>query len=203
MSKINIKFFQKLNWVKVSVIANITIISIAIIGFAGNGIIRQSDVNPEFCASCHPMDANVQSYMDSNHLDNVHMQAGVQCKECHDYPLQAEIASGINYILGNYEIVSIEDQRLAHRQFGDEMCFQCHISAEYLANQTDFLRLNPHLSHWANLSCNECHISHGDQIDYCSNCHSNGGQRMTGGEILPRADNPWESGEGSADAPSH
>jgi hypothetical protein len=36
------------------------------------------------------------------------------------------------------------------------------------------------------MPCNTCHISHGQQIDFCSQCHDNGGQRMIGAPIKPR-----------------
>ena len=62
---------------------------------------------------------------------------------------------------------------------------------EYHAARTDYLIRNPHLSHWPDVKCTTCHISHGEQVDYCSQCHDNGNQRMTGGEIIPRAENPW------------
>ena len=90
---------------------------------------------------------------------------------------------------GDYTIAKAGS--LAKRQFDDAMCLTCHISNEHLANSTDFLQRNPHLSHWGDLTCSDCHVSHGAQVDLCSECHVNGGQRMVGGEIIPRAENPW------------
>lgn len=173
------------NWFKFSIIANAVIILGIAVGLGSMAIIHQSDTNPAFCGACHNMQRHVTSYLTGNTLDAVHGKAGVQCKECHDYPIPAEIESGIKFITGNY------DKDMPRRKFDDEMCLQCHISNEYLANQTDYLARNPHLSHWPDLKCRSCHISHGEQVDYCSQCHDNGGQRMTGGEIIPRAENPW------------
>ncbi len=177
---------KKFNWGKFAIIANIVLIVGIGIGLASMAIIHQSDTNPNFCATCHNMESYVDSYLNGHTMDNVHAEAGVQCKECHSaYDIPAEIESGIKFITGNY------DKSMPQRKFGDEVCNQCHISMEYIALQTDFLFRNPHASHWPDLKCRSCHISHGEQIDYCSECHDNGGQRMTGGEIFPRSDNPY------------
>jgi cytochrome c nitrite reductase small subunit len=180
---------KKPNWLKISLITNIVLVAVAVIGLSGMAVIHQSDTNPEFCATCHLMQSRVDSYLTSTNLDHVHAQAGVQCKECHDYSIPDEIESGIKYITGNY------NPDLPRRKFGDEMCLQCHISMDYMATQTDYLVRNPHLNHWPDMRCTICHVSHGEQVDYCSDCHDNGGQRMTGGAIIPRAENPWAPSE--------
>lgn len=180
---------QKRSWLKISIFANIVILAFVLAGVAGATVIHESDTNPNLCGLCHIMQPNVQSYLTSNHLDNVHNQAGVECKECHDYPISAELAGAVSFLTGNYTVT--REGTLPKRQYADEMCLQCHISSEHLANSTDYLVRNPHFSHWGDLTCSDCHISHGEQIDLCSECHTNGGQRMVGGEITPRAENPW------------
>ncbi len=144
-----------------------------------------SNTYPELCAVCHNMAGYVDSYLNSDNMDRIHAQANVGCKQCHDYPVPAEVESLVRYVTGAY------DKDMPRRKFAEEMCLQCHISLEYHANRTDFLVRNPHLSHWPGVQCGACHISHGEQVDYCAQCHDNGGQRMTGGEIVPRAENPW------------
>ena len=173
------------NWLKISIFANVAIIAIVAAVFGGMEVIHQSDTNPLFCASCHNMEKHVDSYLHSDNLDAIHAKASVQCKDCHDYTIAAEIDSGIKYVTGNY------DPSMPKRKFSQDMCLKCHISLEYHADRTDFLTRNPHFSHWPDLQCTSCHISHGEQVDYCSQCHENGGQRLTGGEIVPRAKNPW------------
>ncbi|PKO16370.1 MAG: hypothetical protein CVU39_08375 [Chloroflexi bacterium HGW-Chloroflexi-10] len=175
---------QKTNWLKVLTISNIVIIALVAIGIGSMAVIHQSDTNPNFCSTCHIMQPNVTSYQTGNTMDNVHQQAGVECKDCHDYPVPAEIASGVNYLVGNYEVDT--QGKILKRVYTDEMCLDCHISQEYVADVTDFLFRNPHNSHWGFMPCSECHISHGEQIDYCSSCHDNGGQRMTGEPIEDR-----------------
>lgn len=161
-------------------IANILIVAIIAVGGLSLGLIHQSDTNPNFCATCHIMDANVTSYLTSNNLDNVHYQTGVQCKDCHDYPVSAEITSGFKFITGNYEVD--ETGALAKRTFDPEICTQCHISLEHVAEKTIDLDRNPHDNHTGIETCSTCHVSHGEQIDYCSSCHENGGQTMTGAD---------------------
>lgn len=173
-------------WLRLSLIGNGVLVAGVLIAVAAMFVLNQSDTNPGFCAICHIMRPYVESYRSSNDLDNVHAQANVQCKECHsDYDIPDEIASGWNFVIGNYE------DPLAKRRFENDICLQCHISEEYVANQTDFLFRNPHRSHFEDLPCRTCHVSHGDQIDYCSMCHDHGEQRLVGEEIVPRSDNPF------------
>ncbi len=184
------------NWLKISIIVNVAIVALIAIAGAGMFVLHQSDTNPSFCASCHLMKANVDSYLTSSNLDHVHEQAGVQCKDCHDYPVQAEIASGIKFITGNYTVD--KNGALTVRKFDDTMCLKCHISYQHVAQMTDFLPRNPHDSHNGEMPCNTCHVSHGQQIDYCSGCHDNGGQRMVGAPVTPRG---TIGGSGSSSEP--
>lgn len=173
----------KVHW---AVIVLTVVILFNITGFVVWSVDRETRTNPEFCSSCHIMERYVDSYLNSNRLDNVHMQANVGCKDCHvDYTLRDELESGFKFLTGDYEKV------LSRRRFDDQMCLNCHISMEYQAQRTDFLTRNPHLSHWPDLRCGSCHLAHDRQVDYCSQCHDNGGQRMTGDPIVPRAHNPW------------
>ena len=110
------------NWFKISVYFNIAVVVIAALVAADGYVVHQSDTNPQLCATWHLMESHVDSYLTSNHLDNVHEQANVECKDCHDYPLQAEITSGINYLIGNYTVVSADNPELEKRVFEDEMC---------------------------------------------------------------------------------
>jgi cytochrome c nitrite reductase small subunit len=179
------KGWRRLNWFKLSMIANAAVILFIIAGATGMAVVDASNTNPQFCATCHNMKSHVVSYLTSNNLDHVHALANVGCKDCHDYAIPQELQSGLKFITNDY------DPAMPRRKFDQAMCLKCHISAEHVANSTDFLVRNPHLSHWPDLKCSSCHISHGPQIDYCGQCHDNGGQRMIGGPIVPRAENPW------------
>ena len=177
------KIRRNLDWTKILLIAAL-VICISIAG--GFGLDHYSRVTPNFCATCHNMESHVVSYLESTHLDNVHYQANVGCKDCHaDYSIPQELASVWSYVTGDY------DKVFRKQKYESEMCTQCHISEEYQATQTDYLQRNPHLSHYPDMRCESCHISHGEQVDYCSQCHDNGGQRMTGAPIEPRSENPF------------
>ena len=166
-------------------IIGIVVLFLVIAGGVGGGyLIHLSNTSPQFCSTCHIMDFNVNSYLTSNDMDNVHYQAGVECKECHDYPVKAEVTSGIKFLVGDYTVD--KEGKLLPVSYDNTMCFKCHISYEHLGISTDFLYRNPHKNHNGELACKTCHVSHGDQIDYCSQCHDNGDQRMIGGEITPR-----------------
>jgi hypothetical protein len=188
---------KRTNWLRISIFANIAIL-IVVAGVSGAAVIlHQSDTDPNFCATCHIMQPNVTSYLTGDNLDHVHYEAGVQCKECHsDYGIPEEVASGIRFVTNDYELD--ENGVLAKRDFGDEICTQCHVSLAHVAVQTDFLYYNPHGTRMGTFPCNTCHLSHGEQIDYCSECHTNGGQRMIGDttpreEVLGEPVNPYGS----------
>lgn len=172
----DMKAKKPLGWLKISIIANIVLVVAAVGGLVALELLHQSDTNPSFCATCHIMEKNVNSYLTGPNLDHVHDLAGVQCKECHEYPVDAEIASGIKFVTGNYEVG--DDGELLKRKYGDEMCLQCHISYDNVAKRTADLDKNPHKSHLGELPCSTCHISHGEQVDYCAQCHDNGDQEM-------------------------
>ena len=193
---------KKANWLKISMAVNGLILALMVIGLGTTYVVHQSDTNPQFCGLCHVMQKNVQSYTTGHTLDNVHQQAGVQCKQCHDYPLSAEITSGVKFMIGDYDVVNADNPSLPKRSYSDEMCLKCHISTSHVAAATDFLARNPHQSHWTDLHCSTCHTSHGEQVDYCGKCHDNGNQRMVGAAIISRANNPWVAGKGSKDAPT-
>lgn len=146
---------------------------VLVIGISGFSFHSYTKTNPSFCASCHNMESHVTSYLTSNHLDNVHSQANVMCKDCHsNYTVFDETKSLFTYISGDY------DEIFTKRKFDSEMCLQCHISMEYQAEQTVYLARNPHDSHYPELQCTTCHAAHSNQVDYCSQCHDNGEQRM-------------------------
>jgi nitrate/TMAO reductase-like tetraheme cytochrome c subunit len=162
---------KKINGLKISIISNILLVLVIAIGAASWYTIHLSDTNPQFCATCHLMKEYVDSYTSSTHLDHLHAQATIQCKQCHDYPLASEISSGIKYITGNYTVP------LAYTKIGNkEFCLKCHGSydklAEYTANYDPDSGRNPHQSHNGELDCYNCHKSHGQSQLYCTQCHS-------------------------------
>jgi nitrate/TMAO reductase-like tetraheme cytochrome c subunit len=148
---------------KISVIVNIVLVVIIAIAGVSGVLLHQSDTNPNFCATCHIMQPNVTSYLTSNNLDHIHMEAGVQCKECHsDYDVVAEITSGFKFITGNYEVDATGN--LTQRKFSDTVCTQCHISLDHVAEKTADLTRNPHDRHLGDLPCNTCHVATANRL---------------------------------------
>jgi cytochrome c nitrite reductase small subunit len=169
----------KRDWRKACPIIFIVLGVVVVLGTTTGIILHISDTSPQFCATCHIMQSHVDSYLNGTTLDAVHAAAGVKCKECHsEYKLPQEVVSLVNFVTGNY------DPNLPRRKYSDDMCLQCHVSMEFQAEKTSWLPRNPHASHYENIPCRACHISHGEQIDYCSQCHDNGGQRMIGTDII-------------------
>jgi hypothetical protein len=138
------------------------------------------------CGRCHLMIRYVQSSATGRDLDHAHQAAGVGCIDCHgDTSWTYRVGAALRYVAGR------APTELARRRFGDESCDRCHVGMAHLAAQTDLLARNPHLSHWPELRCGDCHVAHGRQVDFCGGCHENGGQRMTGDPAPPRVHNPW------------
>jgi len=134
------------------------VVILALFGGVGGAALHQSNTNPEFCATCHVMEANVESYYTSNHLDNIHYRAGVQCKDCHDLSVTEEIGFGVDAIMGNYQVLA--DGSLPQREFGDEFCTKCHISKEFVALGSDWLGdRNPHGTNMGDFECTACRVS--------------------------------------------
>lgn len=148
----------------------LVLVAVGILGFSFHSYVKAT---PEFCSACHNMESHVTSYLSSDHLDNVHAQANVTCKECHsNYTLFDEASSMVKYVTGDYKDI------FTKRKYDDTMCLQCHVSMEFQAVETSNLERNPHDSHYPALKCSTCHMAHTDQVNYCAQCHDNGGQRM-------------------------
>jgi hypothetical protein len=164
-------------WLTISLIANALLLIWLAVDLGAGVVIQRSNTDPEFCANCHLMEANVESYLTGNHLDHVHAQAGVGCKDCHsDFGIREEMRSLFRQISGNYQVN--DDGTIPKRDFTDEICTQCHGGMLDVAVQTDYLYFNPHNSGMGDFSCDTCHPSHDAQIDYCNDCHQAPGQRM-------------------------
>ncbi len=123
------------------------------------------------------MQANVESYLTSNHLDHGHAEAGVMCKDCHsDYGIRDEIQSVLNFVTGNY--MSNADGSFPKRDFEDGICTQCHGDMIGVVLSTDVLCYNPHNRRMGTFICDSRHVSHGPRSDNCNGCHTNGGRCM-------------------------
>ena len=164
---------------------------------------------PSFCnAICHtPMDPYLPTYeatpgqasMDKwgNEVSDAsammactHAAEGITCMGCHVPTLSEQINEGIEWISGNYEVVSnptygvvLEERNLktlvtARGITADEFCMNsdCHdvergdslvaLTADLSASR------NPHSMPHAQLQCSDCHKAHRASVNQCSQCHS-------------------------------
>ena len=121
--------------------------------------------NPGFCRICHIVRPYVDSYETSSHLDSLHREAGVLCKECHHVSPFEAISEVVSYITFDYETP------MAPMTYGMEDCLECHRSYESLVERTAHLEPNPHNSHFGEIECTLCHHSHQEAELLCDQCH--------------------------------
>ncbi len=143
-----------------------------VIAAAGGGLLVWHE-QPSFCnAICHsPMDSYVESYYEGDDLARVHMENDVTCLDCHDSEISEQISEVGKWITGDYR------DPLDAIDYPDEGCIECHAEDE-IQQATSDLEKNPHTDAHQVITCNTCHKSHDDQVDYCAQCHDNGGQEM-------------------------
>lgn len=138
------------------------VLVIAVLGYGG----WQLTYNPKTCNLCHNIQPYVESYYQSENLDNVHADANVGCKECHKASVFSVVDEGWKYITGNY------NSPMREIEYSKDQCLDCHRSYESLKDQTKDLQPNPHDSpHSANAECSTCHKSHRESTILCSQCH--------------------------------
>jgi hypothetical protein len=151
-----------------------------ILGVGGvYGSLAYFAANPSACGTCHLIDPYVESYYESDFLDNAHAEAEdqVKCKECHDVALIQIAAELVTFVTGNYELP------LEQREYPQEFCTTCHpvedvLEATTKANRPEFER-NPHWNHIelveGIVECQECHRAHRGGLNFCyENCHGLG-----------------------------
>ena len=132
--------------------------------------IKDSQKSPTYCASRHE-EPYYTSWSDSSMhlLAEKHAQAGVSCTSCHGRSLSESNMEVVNYLTGNYY------SPLPELEVSMDMCFTCHGDADTVALRTSTessdLNLNPHLDHFGDLECSDCHHMHRASFDYCAECH--------------------------------
>ncbi|MBI9045761.1 MAG: cytochrome c3 family protein [Anaerolineaceae bacterium] len=125
----------------------------------------EASYNPQFCNMCHIIRPYVESYQTSGFEDNLHMEANVVCKDCHEVSMPEAIGEALTYVTFQY------DDPMRPRRVSKETCLKCHRSYEEMTLRTADLERNPHDGHWGTLECNICHKSHEASTNYCSGCH--------------------------------
>jgi cytochrome c nitrite reductase small subunit len=120
---------------------------------------------PEFCETCHIMDAYVESWQESDYGAYAHAIEGVTCLECHEPTLQQQVDELVVYMRGDFDVP------LAQIRYPMSECLECHEDYATLAELTSGGEFNPHDSHWGELECGTCHHMHAASVDYCDQCH--------------------------------
>ena len=82
-------------------------------------------------------------------LGDKHKNFGIQCDGCHkESPPQNKVPTAV--------------------------CQGCHGDYKTLAERTQKVEPNPHMSHEGELECETCHHSHKPSEDHCDSCHNFG-----------------------------
>lgn len=146
---------------------------VLIAAIAGFSIWHQQ---PTFCnAICHsPMDVYVETYYEGDGLARVHAESDVTCLDCHEAKLSQQVTEATRWLTGDFK------ENLDLINFDDQICLDCHDQALVEQGTATIAELekDPHADAHQVMQCVDCHRSHRDQEDYCSNCHDNGGQHM-------------------------
>lgn len=135
------------------------------------------------CAgACHIIKPYEQGIQDETLLSSKHIQAGLECIDCHEQTAETRTMEADAYAKGEY------DDPMYTREFDNDFCLRCHDDYEFLAKETKHLEelwgINPHHSH-LEPDCNQCHQSHTPSTVVCAECHiADWNERLPEGWIL-------------------
>lgn len=162
-----------------------------------NGQLR----SPAYCASCHAVAAQYESWKSSPLLAHTHAKLGVTCLTCHQRTFRDGVRELVSTVTHSYELP------LKAPPVQTSVCLACHGAYEVLAVGTKNLKgpdgfalgRNPHDSHWGPLPCNTCHKMHKPSVDFCSKCHLSPMQGPAWESVQP-SDRPESPQNSKADA---
>ncbi|WP_462134726.1 cytochrome c3 family protein [Slackia piriformis] len=135
---------------------------------------------PSFCnAICHvPMDNYVEGYYEDETLcANAHYREGTMCLQCHEPKIDEQIAEGIAWVKGDFEVDERGDIATVGVTADEKMCAtpECHDMQDVMAETQDWggeEGVNPHDSHQGTpIDCSNCHGVHKASNMYCNTCH--------------------------------
>ncbi len=187
-----------------------TIAAVIVVAAAGFWVWHEQ---PSFCgAICHtPMDPYLATYEAEpgqpatdkwgNEVSEAkamtasyHRVAGATCLDCHESNLSLQIAEGMAWVTGSYEVEanetygvvaverSLKELAVATGKTAESVCLNeaCHTNADGSAmtrddlvalTAEDFGHRNPHVDQHGNTTCSDCHKAHRASINACSACH--------------------------------
>jgi hypothetical protein len=160
----------------------ISLSAIVVLGVGGvYGSLAYFAANPSACGACHFIEPYVESYYESDFLDNVHAEAEdeVKCKECHVVTLDQIVKEGRAFVTGDYEL-PLETTFF----YEQESCLACHSLEDVQGATKDDWKGrsavyfdphdSPHLTgEKGYIECQWCHRAHDKSrgMTYCLGCH--------------------------------
>lgn len=142
----------------------------ACISFCSLAIMSSVSAKPSFCASCHNMQPEYDSYRQGNLLAKKHADADVTCHDCHEPSLAQQMDEGFKFVTGNYE------EPMPKYGFSNEQCLKCHDFNDVKQATAFYGEANPHASVHAEGNeppqCEDCHsVHHLQSTKKCNTCH--------------------------------
>jgi hypothetical protein len=180
---------------------------VACIAAAGGGALwlKKQLRSPDYCASCHAVASQYQSWKSSPFLAHTHAKLGLTCQSCHQRTLLDGVRELASTVTRSYQLP------LKDHPVDPAACLTCHGSYKLLAARTQDLKgpdgfalgRNPHDSHWGALQCGVCHKMHKPSVDFCSKCHLSPMQGPAWEVALPSSMVPIADSRGKHDALVH
>ena len=125
---------------------------------------------PAFCATCHNMQYEYDTYTQEGLLAHKHAEADVTCHDCHEPSLGQQMNEGWLFVTGQYE------NPTPRYGFTNEQCLSCHKWEDVVAKTEHLGAQSPHNGeHEAGNEpplCMDCHsVHHQQSTQKCNTCH--------------------------------
>ena len=79
------------------------VICAAAAGFGTFALLSSVSAKPAFCATCHNMQPEYDSFTHDGYLAKAHADMGVTCHDCHEPTIAQQMKEGWLFVTGNYE----------------------------------------------------------------------------------------------------
>ena len=125
---------------------------------------------PAFCATCHNMQYEYDTYTQEGLLAHKHAEADVTCHDCHKPSIGQQMNEGWLFVTGQYE------NPTPKYGYDNEQCLSCH-KWEDVVEKTAYLgNRSPHNGEHEQGNqppkCMDCHSVHHEQsTQKCNTCH--------------------------------
>lgn len=126
---------------------------------------------PAFCATCHNMEYEYNTYVNDGLLAHKHAEADVTCHDCHKPSIGQQMNEGWLFVTGQY------DNPTKQYGFTNEQCLSCHKWEDVVAKTTEkYGAKSPHNGEHEQgnvpAQCMDCHsVHHKQNLQKCNTCH--------------------------------